>query len=550
MKKYLLLAFLCSSFLLSAQNSRITEQTPILIRFQAEVDGPQCLKNYNASNRNNWSVSIKRKVSDFFNIYLIEIEGNIRTKKLIFDDLRKESTVMKVGYDTPLTYRNIEPNDSDYPEQWNMKNVQADVVWEETTGGQTVNGTDIVIGILEKGFDQNHEDLQGNIWTNQAEIPDNGIDDDNNGFVDDFFGLNLKDLSDTHEPLPGFIEDRNHGTQVAGVIGAKGNNEIGVTGINWDANLLLFSKVEYAHQVIKAHEYAYRLRKKFNETNGSEGAFIVALNHSFGWSSFPEKLDLGVEMCEMIDSTGCVGILSVVSTENKDIDVDIQGDVLPNCNSDFLISVTSSNKDNEKARGSAYGKRSIDLAAPGENIFTLEPDNEYGFTSGTSFACPLVAGAIGLLYSLPCEKLMEDVQEQPAVSAKFMKTIILEGTQPITGFKEGSTSGGQLDVFESMQFIQAYCGKSDPTSNSLTILSPFPNPATSSLSFEYQPSNFQTHQLSISNALGQIVITKTIQPSRFQENVETVNVRYLASGIYFLILQSGEEVAVKRVVVD
>ena len=543
MKKYLLLFLFICPLLVYSQPEEAIATKNIVVRFQPKVKAKEFFQKYNTNSRNGIQLKVIRKVSTIFNIYTIQSNAN----QQLIKQLKKVKAVLKVGYDTPLIYRNTEPNDADFREQWNMLNVQANLVWDETTGGQTADGKRIVIGVLEKGIDPTHEDLVDNIWTNQAEVPNNGIDDDENGYIDDYLGLNLLDLTDKHTPTKRNGTTTAHGTQVAGVIGAKGNNGIGITGISWDIDLLLFSKVSFISEVLEAHEYAYNLRKKFNATDGKEGALIVALNHSFGYDGRYQEVSMGKELCEMMELMGQEGILSVVSTYNEEIDVDEEGDVLPSCPSDFVIAVTSSNERNEQAnRG--FGNESIDLAAPGERIYTLDLDNEYGLTSGTSLACPLVAGTVGLLYSLPCSQLGENAINNPASTARFMKDAILNGIQPIIGLNSRSLTGGRLDAFAAMQNVQLYCGQSP--SNNFEILQLYPNPVTSSLTIIFETPNFEPYQFYITNTLGQIVQHRTIRPARFEENILTESVHYFPSGIYFLTLLQGKSAVTKRFIVE
>jgi len=544
MKKILFLYFLLSAFLLQGQNQSADSERSLLIRLQPKINVTHFFQKYTNNSRNGLTIKIQRKVSTIFNIYKVQSNNNDRFIQL----LKQDKSVLKVGYDQPAKYRNIEPNDESFNEQWNMLNIQADKVWEETTGGQTTDGKRIVIGVLEKGIDPTHEDLRENIWRNEAEIPNNGRDDDSNGYIDDYFGLNLLDLTDEHTPTFRNGQRNAHGTQVAGVIGAKGDNEIGITGINWDIDLLLFSKVSFASEVLEAQEYAYHLRKKFNETNGAEGAFIVALNYSFGWDGDYKDFTLGTEMCEMIELMGQAGILSVVSTDNKDIDVDEVGDVLPSCPSDFVIAVTSSDERNEKTSGSGFGSETIDLAAPGNRIYTLDLENDYGFESGTSLAAPLVSGTVGLLYSLPCTRLGEDAITNPGTTAKFMKAVILNGTQPLTGSNARTVSEGKLDAFAAMEGIQLYCGR--PQSTNFQILSLFPNPVTDNLTLVFETPDFEPYQLFITNTLGQIVRQKQMLPSRFEDNVLTEEVSGFASGLYFLTLVKGNTAITEHFIVE
>ena len=544
MKKYSLCFLLICPFFIYGQSSISTLSTKVLVRLNPKVNISKFHQSYSANARDKYQIKTWRKVSAIFNIYAIESTNNQQLIKL----LKQDKAVLKIAYDMPLRYRNTEPNDMSFDEQWNMKNIRADLVWSETTGGQTADGKKIVIGVLEKGIDPRHEDLVDNIWVNQAEIPNNNKDDDDNGYIDDYGGLNLADLTDNHTPNDKQGNRTAHGTQVAGVIGAKGNNEIGVAGINWDIDLLLFSKVDFISQVIEAHEYAYNLRKQFNETNGTKGAFIIAMNHSFGFSGRPEESNMGEELCEMIDLMGNVGILTVAATYNQDIDVEEIGDLIPSCSSDFVIGITSSNERNERAKNSGYGNISIDLAAPGERIYTLNLENGYGLVSGTSMATPLVTGTIGLLYSLPCDKLAEDAITNPATTAKFIKAVILNSTRPMVNDNARTVTGGILDAFGAMEGVQLYCG--NPQSNKFEITQLYPNPATSDLTIIFKTPDFEPYQLIISNTLGQIVYQKNSRTSRFEANILTTDISHFASGFYFLTLRNKEKALTKQFIVE
>jgi subtilisin family serine protease len=132
---------------------------------------------------------------------------------------------------------NVLPNDPMFSELWGMRNtgqtggvsdadIDADEAWELSTGSRSV-----VVGVLDTGVDYSHPDLAANMWTNSAETPDNGIDDDGNGFVDDYRGWDF--ANGDNDP----IDDHNHGTHCAGIIGAVGDNGIGVVGVNWEVSI-------------------------------------------------------------------------------------------------------------------------------------------------------------------------------------------------------------------------------------------------------------------------------------------------------------------------
>jgi subtilisin family serine protease len=141
------------------------------------------------------------------------------------------------------------------------------------------------------------------------------------------------------------------------------------------------------------------MRRLYNETDGEKGAFVVATNASWGING-GEPADSPL-WCAMYDSLGAQGVLNCGATANNNVDVDVVGDLPTACPSDFMISVTATNIDDMRTF-SAYGATTIDVGAPGDNVYTTSISGGYGTTSGTSFASPLTAGVIGLLYSAPC----------------------------------------------------------------------------------------------------------------------------------------------------
>lgn len=541
MKHYfvIIIALVYSPFLLCGQAPPTSN---ILIRFQDKVEAYNFVDTYQSFGRNKVQFTIKRQISKLLNLYSIEYSGHPAEGDLIITNLQKERAVLNVGYDTPLKYRNTTPNDEFFNDQWNLERIQLPQVWEETTGGLTANGDQIVLAVLEKGIELDHPDILGNIWRNEKEIPNNNRDDDNNNYVDDYFGLNLDDLTDNHPVL-------SHGTQVSGIIGAKTNNGEGMAGINWDAKILFLSGVDLSSEVIEAYEYLYNLRKKYNDTNGQEGAFIVANNNSFGWDNTrPTELFMGVELCEMYDLMGAVGILSIGAGPNNDVDVEIVGDTPTNCKSDFFIGVTSTDRSDEKARDGGFGSVSIDIGAPGESIRATDKGRDYGEFSGTSFATPHVTGAIGLMYALPCSQLANDAKNKPKQTASFLKNTLLVGSDPIRGLESRTVSGGRLNVFKAMTNLQIYCGTTE--GEQLAILNLYPNPTAKEIAIAFETPDFEPYQFLITNSLGQIILERTITPPRFAPPLIKEEVSHLSSGVYTVSLVRGNQQVSQRLVIQ
>ena len=255
------------------------------------------------------------------------------------------SSFVKFLKNAPIAKRAI-PNDDRFDELWNFvpSPVGADVsavkAWDIARGN--FSGRETVVAVIDGGVDIEHEDLADNIWNNQQEIPGNNVDDDNNGYVDDINGWNV------YRNM-GQIEKDNHGTHVAGIIGAKGNNQIGVTGINWKTKIMGISGASGdTITVLKAYNYVLKQKKLYLESNGSKGANIVATNSSFGIDYADCNSTEYTLWNDVYEELGKVGILNVVATINNEVNVDVEGDVPSGCDSEYVISVTNTNIDNEK----------------------------------------------------------------------------------------------------------------------------------------------------------------------------------------------------------
>lgn len=352
------------------------------------------------------------------------------------------------------------PDDPQISSQWHHVNdgsgggiadadVDSDLAWDVTTGGLTEFGDEIVVCIVEGGgADLSHPDLIDNHWYNHGEIPDNGIDDDNNGYVDDYAGWDVGSGTDN---FPG----GGHGTNCAGMVGAKGNNGLGVVGMNWDVKIMMVSGFSAAEsQVIQAYAYPLTMRKMYNESNGEEGAFVVVTSASWGIDGGnPADSPL---WCNYYDSLGVHGVLNMGATTNSNQNVDVVGDLPTACPSDYQIAVTATNRSDVRTF-SGYGVEHIDIAAPGENVFMTSNNGGYSASSGTSFATPLTAGAVGLIYSMPCASFMALVKSDPQTAADMVREALYEGLDPVDNLDGETKYGGRLNVYNAIQILMDQC---------------------------------------------------------------------------------------------
>jgi len=395
---------------------------------------------------------LKECVSDYMHIWLYSFDESQISKSEIINELRRTKGVI-IAQANHIIESRLVPNDPFFGQQWHHMesgdhDIDSDLAWEITTGGVTATGDDIVVCVVEpSGAKWDHVDLIDNHWVNDSEIANNGIDDDLNGYVDDFDGWNVANNNDN-------LSTGNHGTQVSSMIGSKGDNGTGVVGVNWNVKLMQvqISNVTEAG-VIAAYMYPLIMRKLYNQTNGTKGAFVVATNSSWGINGGqPEDAPL---WCNMYDSLGTYGVISCGSTSNNNVNVDAIGDLPTACPSDFLISVTASDN-NDQRTFSGYGLTTIDIAAPGESVY-LAGSSSYGNASGTSFASPCVAGAVGLLYSAPCTSLMQIAYADPALAALSIIDYIYDGVDAVASLSDELVTGGRLNVKNSLDLIIENC---------------------------------------------------------------------------------------------
>lgn len=326
-----------------------------------------------------------------------------------------------------LRYLDTTPNDPKFTDMWGLNNTgqtggtyDADIdgpeAWEITTGT-----SDMVVAVIDSGADLNHEDLAGNIWTNPGEIPENGVDDDGNGYIDDIhgwdFAWNDNNPSDTDAICGG------HGTHTAGTIGAQGDNGVGVTGVNWDVKIMplkIFRKYLLIYcsttsaDIIEAVEYASMMGVRVS-------------NNSYGGGAFSQA---------EYDAIRASKSIFVAAAGNETMNNDATPSYPATYNLDNIISVAATDHNDILTSFSNYGTSTVDLGAPGENILSTTPADTYSFFNGTSMASPHVAGAIALLMG-----------NAPTLTNREVKWNILNSIDYV-GLPV--QTGGRLNIFNAM----------------------------------------------------------------------------------------------------
>lgn len=318
-----------------------------------------------------------------------------------------------------------EPNDLN-EKLWGLKNtgqtggtpgadVSAVDAWKVTTGDGSDDGP--LIAVIDTGIDYNHPDLAANMWVNKGEVPGDGIDNDNNGVIDDVYGYNAN--ADHGDPMDG----HSHGTHCAGTIAGVGNNGEGVTGVMQNANLMavkIFSDSgrTSTDAIVRGILYTSKM-----------GADITS--NSWGGGGRSEAI---------YDAFKSNDALHVIAAGNSNYDNDKRDNFPSNYDLDNIVAVAATNHDDRKASFSQWGAEKVDVSAPGRNIYSTIPGGGYGNKSGTSMATPHVSGGAGLILSA-----------YPEASNAEIKSRLIYGSDKVDALNDISVSDGRVNFAASLE---------------------------------------------------------------------------------------------------
>lgn len=449
----IILSFIWLGFLVLPAVARAWERVPG--QFVVKLKGEQNFFGTEALEQNFQARIIEQIRPNIILIHRLGPEEPDAALKL----LRKSNYVELV--EPNYIYRiNRTPNDPDYGLLWGLRNLgeldskgsrglrgvdlNAELAWDTTTGSK-----DVVVAIIDTGIDFSIPDLKNNAWVNKAEAKGTrGVDDDQNGYVDDINGYDF--ASNDSDPT----DDHGHGSHCAGTIGAEGNDGRGLVGVNWNVSLMAIKFMDAKgggslSAAVKSIDYARKMGAKI-------------LNNSWGGGAYSEILK------QVIDETRLADQVFIAASGNESANTDRTPVYPASYGVDNIISVAAIDNRGELAYFSNYGFKSVHLAAPGVNILSTVPGGT-DTHSGTSMAAPHVSGVAALL-----------VAENPNQTYSQIKQRLLSYVRPVRSLQGKVKTGGMVDAYYALTGRQPPPDPYDPSawsgSEPYEVSSPHPYP--------------------------------------------------------------------------
>lgn len=385
----------------------------------------------------------------FANVFNVKLPEGLS----VHGAIRKMNDIPELGYSEPnyVLSKSATPNDARFSSLYGMNNTgqtggtpDADIdaveAWDISN-----SASNVIVAVIDTGVDLDHNDLAANIWTNAGEIAGNGVDDDGNGFIDDVHGFDFANNDANPD------DDNSHGSHGSGTIGGAGNNGIGVAGVCWSVQIMAMKFLDNGgsgslNDALSCVNYA--------TANGAR-----VMSNSWGGGGFSQS------MFNAITAAHNKGILFVAAAGNSSNDNDTNPEFPAGYNVPNVISVAASDHNDALASFSSFGDQTVHLAAPGVNILSTTPGNNFSSFSGTSMACPHVSGAAALLMG-----------QNSGLSHIEIKQLLMDTADDKPAFASTTISGGRLNLFKAMSQLGDFLESpsnltATPVSSSLVNLS-------------------------------------------------------------------------------
>ena len=356
-----------------------------------------------------------RKVGEIKSLGLINVSGTSTDLGLKFY-ADHQNQIEYIEEDYPVRAFDA-PNDPSYSSQKQLNKLAREAAWKISKGSK-----DVIVAVTDTGFNFDHPDLKNQVWTNPNEIPDNGIDDDENGYIDDVNGWNHAD--DNNNPM----DKQSHGSHVAGIIGAEGNNEEGIVGMAWNVTIMPSQFLDEkgggsTFKAIKSIVYA-----------SENGARII--NASWGGGSKSKSLE------EAIAAAQANGSIIIAAAGNEKRNNDLFSSYPANYPVSNIVSVAATNISSDLPSFSNYGLSTVHVGAPGHQVLSTVLGSDYKRFSGTSMAAPVVSGVAALMLSV-----------NPDLTALQLRNGLMEAVDSKATLKGKVATGGEINPEKALTML-------------------------------------------------------------------------------------------------
>ncbi|MBZ5623759.1 MAG: S8 family serine peptidase, partial [Acidobacteriia bacterium] len=401
----------------------------VILRFRAGV--PVAAQ---AATHSRVGATVLRRFHVVPGLQIIQLPAGWSVEEALYR-YRNDPNIVYAEPDTVLHVLETVPNDPSFSSLWAMKNtgqsggkidvdIDATDAWTLSTGSNSV-----YVGVIDTGMDYNHPDLSNNIYSSASDCNLNGVDDDGDGYVDDCHGIDTVN----HDSDP--MDDHDHGSHVSGIIGATGNNAVGVVGVNWRVTIIPCKSLDWSGSGLTSA--AIECLDWF-ATLKDHGLNIIATNNSWGGGGSSQAV------ADAIEATMQRGILFIVAAGNGGSDsVGDNNDIVPTFPANYslpnVIAVAATDRNDLFGSFSNFGRHTVHVGAPGVSILSTVRNNSYAAFSGTSMAAPHVAGAAALLKA-----------QNPSLDWRAIKNLLLSSAEPVVALSGKTITGGRLNVYSAM----------------------------------------------------------------------------------------------------